>query len=220
VVFDLDGTLVDLGAHVNWEKIRHELVKLYVMNGLDVKDFEKVSEEGLLSMLERSYDLFRFKGEKIAKRMKKEAYDLVCNHETEACYSCILMEGTEDVLIWLKQKEMKIGLCTSNSQKAAESVLKYHNIDRFFDTIVGRTINYKIKPSHEQLEECLRILGLKPSSGVMIGDSHKDVLAGKKLGMYTIVVPVYFSRMDKIRDAKVDIIIDNLLDLPKALMNL
>lgn len=220
VVFDLDGTLVDLGAHVDWEKIRRELKKLYLMNGLDAKIFEKVSQEGLLSILESSYDLFRFQGEKFAKEIKNEAYELVCDHENEACYSCNLLKGSKDVLISLKQKGMRIGLCTSNSQRAAENVLMYHNVNHLFDAVVGRTGKYKIKPSHEQLEECLRILGLEPSRCVMVGDSHKDVLAAKKLGMYTIVVPVYFSKMDKIRDAKVDIIIDNLLELPDALRKL
>jgi phosphoglycolate phosphatase-like HAD superfamily hydrolase len=77
-----------------------------------------------------------------------------------------------------------------------------------------------MKPSPDQLRECLRQLNLRPKRSVMIGDSHKDVLAGKDLGTYTIAIPMYFSRVDKIIEAKVDKIIENLHELPDALISL
>jgi HAD superfamily hydrolase (TIGR01509 family) len=170
--------------------------------------------------LEKTCELLSFKGEEKARLIEDEAYRLVCDHETEACYSCVLMDGSREILTWLDKHELKIGLCTSNSQRSAEKVLRYHNIYHFFGAIVGRTTKHKMKPSPNQLKECLRQLNLRPDKSVMIGDSHKDVLAGKALGTYTIAIPMYFSRVDKIIEAKVDKIIENLHELPNALFSL
>ncbi len=220
VIFDLDGTLVDLGAHVDWDKVKQEIIELYTSYGLDLHQIERVGNSGFLTLLERIYELLSFQGEEKANKIEDEAYSLVCDHETEACYSCVLMDGSLEILNWLDERDLKIGLCTSNSQRSAENVLKYHNIYHFFGAIVGRTTKYKMKPSPDQLRECLRQLNLRPKRSVMIGDSHKDVLAGKALGTYTIAIPMYFSRVDKIIEAKVDKIIENLHELPDALISL
>jgi len=53
-----------------------------------------------------------------------------------------------------------------------------------------------------------------------VGDSHHDVIMGKKAGSYTIAVPMYFSNVEKMKEAGVDRIIDSLTELPKALMDI
>jgi phosphoglycolate phosphatase-like HAD superfamily hydrolase len=63
-------------------------------------------------------------------------------------------------------------------------------------------------------------MGVEGSRSVMVGDSHNDVLAGKALGMRTVAVPVYFTRMDALEAARPDVIIKTLADLPEALGSL
>jgi HAD superfamily hydrolase (TIGR01549 family) len=220
VIFDLDGTLVDLGAHVDWDKVQQEIRQLYASHGLDLSEVEKLDNINFLNLLEKTYELLTFKGEEKARLIENEAYNLVCDYEREACYSCVLMDGSKEILTLLDKNNLKIGLCTSNSQRSAEKVLKYHNIHKFFGAIVGRTTKYKMKPCPDQLKECLNLLNIRPERSVMVGDSHKDVLAGKALGTFTIAIPMYFSRIDKIIEAKVDKIIENLHELPYALISL
>jgi phosphoglycolate phosphatase-like HAD superfamily hydrolase len=74
-----------------------------------------------------------------------------------------------------------------------------------------------MKPHPAQLEKCFKLLNVKPKNGVMVGDSHKDIIAGKKLGAYTIGVPFYFSRLDMMKKAGVDSIINSLSNLPELI---
>ena len=48
---------------------------------------------------------------------------------------------------------------------------------------------------------------------MMVGDSHKDIIAGRELGAYTVGIPVYFTRLELMKEAGVDVIIENLSEL-------
>jgi len=221
VVFDLDATLVDLGAHVNWRKAHNEIKHYYLKSGCSFSQVEKASLKGLFSMLEEMREkTIKEKSKKKAMDIQRGAYDILCNYETEAGNSCIMMNGCMDALNWLKERNIPIGLCTSNSQKSAENVLKIHNLHKYFNAIVGRSIKHRMKPHPDQLAECFKLLNVDPQRGVMVGDSHKDIIAGKALGAYTIAIPVYFTKRDKIKEANVDKIIENLEELPEALMEI
>jgi phosphoglycolate phosphatase len=221
MVFDLDGTLVDLGAHVKWNKVQQELIQLYLSYDIDVEKIRMVSNQGLIPMLENIWELSSSqRNNEQDMKIKLEAYNLVCSYETNACYNSRLMEGCLDTLEWLSKKKVRVGLCTSNSQRSAENVLKYHGIEHYFSSIIGRTTKLKMKPNPEQLIECFSQLGINPIKGVMVGDNHKDIIAGKAVGAYTIAIPVYFSKIERIKEAKADKIINNLYELPEILLSI
>ena len=74
--------------------------------------------------------------------------------------------------------------------------------------------NYFARASHPaQLELCFNMLGIDPKNGMMVGDSHKDVLAGKKIGAYTVGIPAVFTRINLMEKTGVDVIINNLSEL-------
>ena len=77
-----------------------------------------------------------------------------------------------------------------------------------------------MKPHPAQLRKCFKILAVDPEKGVMIGDSHKDILAGKAVRTFTIGIPVYFTKLDLMKEAGVDIVIDSLHQLPEVLESL
>ena len=77
-----------------------------------------------------------------------------------------------------------------------------------------------MKPHPAQLVECFSQISDEPSKGVMVGDSHKDIIAGKKAGAFTIGIPAYFTRLELMKEAEVDVIIYNLNALPSVLERL
>ena len=83
-----------------------------------------------------------------------------------------------------------MGICTSNSLKSADAALHLQGLSHYFKAVVGRTVDFPMKPHPAQLVECFRQINVEPSRGVMVGDSHKDIIAGKKAGAFTIGVPV------------------------------
>lgn len=221
VVFDLDATLINLGGFVEWRKAHEDIVKTYLEHGCDEKNVEACSAKGLFTMLEEMYDInAAAHGESRAVEIQEAAYYVLSGYEETGSQRCTKMTGCVEALEWVKGTGIPMGICTSNSQTSAEKTLRQEGLAHYFKAVVGRTTRHRMKPHPDQLIECYRILGVKPSRGAFVGDSHKDVIAGKAVGSYTIAVPVYFNRVEKILEAGVDRIIDSLAELPQALLEI
>jgi pyrophosphatase PpaX len=221
IVFDLDATLVNLGGFVEWRKAHEDIVESYLEMDCDDETVQACSAKGLFNMLDEMYvNLIDERGESVAKEAQGTAYEILSSYEEKGVKSCTLMDGCVSTLDWVKEKGVPMGICTSNSTKSAMAALKQQGLEGYFDAVIGRTVGFPMKPHPAQLEECFRLINVDPSKGVMIGDSHKDIIAGKKAGAYTVGVPVYFTKLDLMKDAGVDVIIDNLSELPKILESL
>lgn len=221
VVFDLDGTLINLGEHVEWRKAQVEIAEGYITLGCSPKDVEACNCKGLFGMLDEMWEINVKKfGVEKAENIQSGANKILHAHEDKGIQGCTLMPGCLDALNWVKAHEVPMGICTSNSQTTAEQALKTHGLSHYFDAVVGRSTAHRMKPSPDQLKACYKRLGAKPENSVIVGDSHKDVMAGKALGAYTIAVPLYFTRLDRLKEAGVDVIIDSLAELPQALTSI
>jgi len=221
VVFDLDATLINLGGFVEWRRAHQDIVRTYVEYGCDEEKVEACSARGLFTMLEEMYDLNAVVyGAPRAAEIQEAAYAVLSGYEETGSLRCTKMTGCVEALEWMKETGIPMGICTSNSQTSAEKTLRQEGLVHYFKAVVGRTTRHRMKPHPDQLIECYSILGVEPSRGVIVGDSHKDVIAGKAVGSYTIAVPVYFSRVEKILEAGVDKIIDSLAELPEALLDI
>ena len=221
IVFDLDGTLVNIGGFVEWRKAYDEIVKYYLDEGCDPSVVNAYSANQLFNMLELIYQhMCEECGEEKASEIHDSVNAILVKYEKTGANSCILMEGCLDILDWLREKQIPLGICTSNSRQSAETALELQGIREYFQVIVGRTKEYSIKPDPAQLKKCFDDLKVDPRKGMMVGDSHKDIIAGKKLGAYTVGIPVYFTRIDLMKEAGVDVIIKNLSELKGVIESL
>jgi pyrophosphatase PpaX len=218
IVFDLDATLVNLGGFVEWRKAHEEIVNSYLEYDCDPEEVKKCSSKGLFNMIELMHQyLQENKGKEKAQEIQQSIYKLLSDFEKIGANSCTLMEGCLDILEWLREKEIPLGICTSNSLNSAETALELQGIKKYFQVIVGRTVDLPMKPHPAQLEKCFEKLQVNPLNSIMIGDSHKDIIAGKKIGAFTIGIPVYFTRLELMKEAGVDIIVNNLSELKKII---
>ncbi|TRO54035.1 HAD family hydrolase [Candidatus Bathyarchaeota archaeon] len=221
VVFDLDATLINLGEHVDWRRAQAEIAEAYTALGCSPQDVEACGVKGLFGMLDEMWETNTRKlGAEKADSVQSQVYDLLHVHEESGVPRCSLMPGCRDALNWVKEQEIRMGVCTSNSQDTAEQALNTQRLSNYFDVVIGRSTAYKMKPSPDQLKACYERLGARPENSVFVGDSHKDVLAGKVLGSYTVAIPVYFTRLDKVKEAGVDAIINSLSELPRTLLEI
>lgn len=218
VVFDLDATLINLGGHVDWRNAHVEIAEAYITLGCSPLDVEACNDMDLFSMLNEMWETNMNKlGIEKANNIQSEAYSILNAHEEKGVPGCSMMPGCLDALNWVKDRGVPMGICTSNSQATAKQALKAQNLSHYFDAVIGRSTAHRMKPSPDQLKACYKQLGAKPENSVIVGDSHKDVMAGKVLGSYTIVIPVYFTRLDRVKEVGVDVIINSLAELPRAL---
>lgn len=218
IVFDLDGTLVNMGGFVEWRKAQEEVVQNYLEHDCDEETVKACNAKGLFTMLDEMYrNLQDQRGDEKARIVQNSTYDIIRSYEVKGVDSCILMDGCKSTLDWISERGIPMGIWTSNSTKSAEYAIELQGLRHHFKAVIGRSVDFPMKPQPEQLEECFRLIGVDPSKGVIIGDSHKDIIAGKAVGAYTVGIPVYFTRLELMKEAGVDVIIDNLSELPAVL---
>lgn len=221
VVFDLDATLVNLGEHVDWRRAQEEVVKIYLDCGYEEEELKQQGTRGLFNLLNLVHEELATRRPKDeATKIQGKAFDVIEAYEMRGVEACGLMPGCLDALNWLRERSIFMGVCTSNSIVVAEKILDSCGLASYFSSVVGRSIELKMKPNPDQIEVCLREMGVEPRRAVMVGDSHNDVLAGKAAGTFTVVIPVYFTRSETLNAAKPDAVIKNLHELPRALLGL
>ena len=91
-------------------------------------------------------------------------------------------------LTGLKQRGLKLGVMTNDSEVSARAHLTAAGVIGCFDFIAGFDSGYGAKPDPDPLLAFARMLGLDPGRVVMVGDSLHDLVAGRAAGMQTIAV--------------------------------
>ena len=216
----MDGTLVNLGAHVEWEKALEEIVGEYIKKGCLEKEVTVHSPPELFALIESMWSqTCKNKGLDEADKIQASIFKILSSHEERGSLNCTLMPSCVDTLEWLKKHGYPLGVCTSNSLEAAMAALSRQGIDGYFKVVIGRSTSYKMKPDPDQLEACFNALDANPRKSVMVGDSDKDVLAGKALGCYTVAIPVYFSH-EKLKEVNPDKVLMDLSELPQVIVEL
>ena len=219
VVFDFDATLVNLGEHVRWREAQGQIIKTYKENGCSDSDIAKCSSKGLFNLMyEMDTRLSASKPPVEMAMIRESIWVILDKYEMEGVERCGLMPGTNESLNWLRDNCVKMGVCTSNSGNVAEKILDNLGVSSYFDSVIGRTIGLRMKPYPDQVLECFKGIGISPREGVMVGDSHNDVLAAKAAGARAIAIPVYFTRKEAMEAAKPDAVITSMMELPKVLI--
>jgi phosphoglycolate phosphatase len=92
------------------------------------------------------------------------------------------------LLSGLRDRGMRIGLVTNDSEGPARVHLSLAGIADLFDFIAGCDSGFGAKPQAGPLLAFARQTGLTPAAIAMIGDSRHDLIAGRAAGMRTIGV--------------------------------
>lgn len=202
-VFDLDGTLIQ--SHKN---IYDATIQTFI--DLDIK-FIMPEEEFYNYIGHHFEDIFISFGvivpdfEVFIKQYKNNYFNFI---DSSKFYN-----GVEDVLKYLKEKNIKIALLTTKAQDQAEKILKHFQIDDYFDEIMGRRPGIAHKPSAEPLELICNILNVNISNTLMIGDSELDIQCGKNAGSKTCAVSYGYRTKEQLHNENPDYLIDDLNEL-------
>lgn len=201
VVFDVDGTLVNT---------RELILKAYAHvageHGLAPPTEAAVMEHMGKALEEIYLGLFPDHDPAILVR-SNDAYVLQHAHTVQA------HAGMKDVLQGLAAQGIKLAALTGGSAKVHE-VLRHHDIEDMFDSIVHSERITKQKPDPEGLRLALKECGVSPADTIMVGDMRYDILAGKNTGVLATVGLTHgFGTLEELEHAGADYIIDSLLAL-------
>jgi len=199
IVFDMDGTLANLGGFVDWERAYHKAKGAYLDCGCPPEMIEGLGESNLFNLMNQVRDEnVRSMDDESVCDIQGRVYDAVEACELEGVDRCGLMPGCLDVLDWVRGRGMVMGVATSNSELVAERVLESGGIRGYFGAVVGRRPELRMKPYPDQILVCLEELGVDSSRGLLVGDSVKDVEAAVRAKVPVVAVPSYFTSREAV----------------------
>jgi HAD superfamily hydrolase (TIGR01549 family) len=162
IIFDMDGTL-------SVSCIDYQLMR----NSLDIP------EGDLFTVMETWDD-----GDRISSSM-----DTILEIEDVAAAQSQGMPGLEELLLFLKEKNCKVGLVTRNTEYSVNAFFKavgeeYRDV---FDIVMTREFPF-VKPDTRCLTHFSTVWGISPSHLLMVGDSTEDVECGNAAGTASCLI--------------------------------
>ena len=221
LLFDMDGTLTDLGKRW-WEPFFRALDKLKPEHDEQKKQeaFEKVLsrvmevEMGHAKILKLK--MF-FKAIKDSEASLLEVYRVMklVRKDPLAFKEIVPLEGVAEVLETLQSRGYKLALVTNAGDKTVDRAKKVLDILNKFDFIVTRNSVKKIKPHPEPILLVCEALNKQPGTCAMIGDFPQDIGAGKAAGTKTIAILGVNAKytQDKIKELEPDVTLFSIGEL-------
>ena len=185
VIFDLDGTLVDM-EEANYRMYFEVLKRMY---GLKITEVEWEKFFAGRRPQESIYDFLRSKGKKQAVfdfgRFKLLASpikdDFIFKRLDEVAF---LLPGASHFLERLNKMEgIKLALATSTIHRFAKQILKHFGINDYFDVVLGGESVSRGKPDPEVYLKTLKTLKLEPNACLVFEDSQSGVEAALRAGI-------------------------------------
>jgi phosphoglycolate phosphatase len=162
VVYDLDGTLVDL--RVDWAAVTREVAHLLERRSVDIGGLD------LWGMWKRSKETGH-----------REAVNAaIADHEEAGARESTRLRLADSV-----PREQPVGVCTLNAESAARIALDTHGLAGRVASgaVVGRDSVAEQKPDPEPLLATIRALGVDQSEVVFVGDGERDELTAERAGV-------------------------------------
>ena len=212
VVFDLDGTLASF--NIDYRAVRADVRSFLIKKGLPPSVLS--INESIFEMLKKTEIFMKNNGksEKTIMETRQKALAIAEKYELEAAKTTGLLPGVLETLKALKKMDLKIGLCTINSKKSTNYILKRFGIAEFFDAVTPRDGVKYVKPNIEHLEAALKALGVNSKEAMVVGDSHIDMRCAKELKAVAVGLPTGVSSPKQLISSGANYFITSITDLP------
>jgi HAD superfamily hydrolase (TIGR01549 family) len=215
VIFDLDGTLASF--NMDYRTVRAEVRSFLMRHGFPASIL--TVNESIFEMLKKVEIFMKNNGRSKEEFMnvRSKALAIAEKYEFEAAKTTSLLPGVLETLKVLKEIHLKIGLCTINSEKTTDYILKRFGITGFFDAVTPRDKVKYVKPNTEHMEATLKSLDVKPEETVVAGDSHIDMKCAKELKAIAVGLPTGVSTSKQLIDSGANYLVTALTDLPNLI---
>lgn len=186
VLFDLDGTLVD--SMWMWKDIDIEYLGRY---GHELPGELQKDIEGMSLTETAGYFKNRFHLRQSLDEIKSEWMDMA---RDKYRHQVLLKPGARDFLHYLKEKNVKTGIASSNGIELVHTVLRAQNVDTYLDSVHTCCDVKRGKPNPDIYLLVAKELHAEPEECLVFEDIPMGILAGKRAGMKTCAVEDDFSR--------------------------
>ena len=189
ILFDLDGTLVNTAPDLM--RAHNHVMKKFGYPTKSTEEIRNLVGQGAGAMLGRSiWGQAKKEFGKVQDKNVKEAMvrDFVDFYGKNIVNESTLINGVKDFLIWAKEKNISMGVCTNKQEHLAVDLLKKIGIYDFFEYVAGHNTFDYCKPDPRHLTSVIEILNGDIKKSLMIGDSETDANAAKDAGIPVILL--------------------------------
>ena len=180
ILFDLDGTLVDTAPDLMLA--HNHVMKKFGYPTKSTEDIRNLVGKGAGALIGRSIwgqakkEFSKVLDAKIKDEMVKEFVNFygknIVNEST-------LVTGVKDFLIWCKEQNISMAVCTNKQEHLSNDLLKKIGIYDFFEYVAGSDTFDYCKPDPRHLTNVVEILDGDLKKTIIIGDSETDANAAK-----------------------------------------
>ena len=161
VVYDLDGTLVDL--RVDWNDTARDAAAVLRDAGVDADSLD------LWKMLDAADDAG------VRDELERE----IAAHEREGAWVSDRLPLADH----LAEDGVPSGVCSLNAEDACRVALDVHDLSDHVDAVVGRDTVGTYKPDPEPLLHAVGLLGSAPQQTLFVGDTARDAETAERAGV-------------------------------------
>lgn len=209
VLFDLDGTVTDPGLGITNSV-------MYALNKFQIKVDDRTSLYKFIGppLKESFKDFYGFSDEECSRAIVyyREYY------ADKGIFENVLYDGMAKLLEQIKDSGRKVILATSKPEEFAVRILKYFQIDQYFDYIAGSNMDETRMKKAEVITYALNSCDITDlSSVVMVGDREHDILGAKEVGINSIGVLYGYGGREELQSAGASYIAEKIEDIIKFL---
>lgn len=207
VLFDLDGTLSDPKIGIT-KSVQHALQKAGVM----VNDLDEL-EPFIGPPLQVSFqEIYGFNDTQITQAIR----DYRERFTERGMFENKLYEDIPALLAHLKQQGYILTIATSKPTVFAEQIIKYFQLESYFDLVVGSHLDGSRSAKGEIIAEVLQQLDSYPKEQfIMIGDRKYDLIGARENQIDAIGVTYGFGSLEELKNEEPTYIVDHVNDLLK-----
>lgn len=180
VLFDLDGTLVDTAPDMGYAL--NELLREYGREPLAAAAIRPYVSHGSRGLI-----FAGFGEEPDGNRFDEYKTRFLELYENHVCVGSRLFEGMEGVIDYLEDRELPWGIVTNKPHDLTRALLEALDLDRRAACVVSGDTIPERKPHPGPLLHACRELNRPPELCVYVGDAQRDIEAGTRAGMATLV---------------------------------
>ena len=172
VIYDLDGTLVDL--NVDWVRLKKNLFKVFFDKTGEKKDFTPLEESLNVVKTEYNHEIYH----KLVK--------IIAEWEVEIGNYKI---NTRLVEYINNQKKQRFAIYSMNTKKCVEQFIDIY-LEKKPELVIFKENYKKPKPAREDIKTIIEYMKIKRKEIVLVGDSNADKLSAEMAGIEFIKISI------------------------------
>ena len=212
VIFDLDGTLTDSLASIQY--CTNLTIREFGYAPFPLEPFRYFVGDGAEELIKRalkaSGDLELVHYEKAMERYK-QVFKEHCMYEVKP------YDGILELLKALKEKGIYLAVNSNKPHERTVDVIEQIFGKDCFHMLVGQVPERKRKPDPAGIFHIVNTLGINKADVIYMGDTCTDMQTGKNAGVFTVGVLWGFRERKELEENKADVIIEKPMELLKYL---